>query len=302
MQQLATPAAIVSAVMFITASAAVNASFLAALGRTTLEACVLLSISLAADLAKLALPVLLVREAGRGSTFRVTLGGLLMVLVVVLSLASGAGFAAATRAGVAARSAAGADALAMLTRQISDLEARLSLLPPAPEPAVIEARIASRQTDPRWRLSQSCTQPPQPVRGWCQKVGGLDVELAAVKTRAALDGELRALNEKAIELRARGHGAEADPQAGAIASLIGVAPQTVRAVFAMFVACALEIGSIALVVLVLPHHAPAPAARTAAPAPPLTPAHVPPQADRSHWLRQRTRLAAAGTLEAQHDR
>jgi hypothetical protein len=84
---------ILAALMFIAVSAIMNALFLSSLGRTPLEVGLLAAVSLASDISKAVLPVLMVRAVWLRAWGNAAAAALLLMGVVALSLASGTGFA-----------------------------------------------------------------------------------------------------------------------------------------------------------------------------------------------------------------
>jgi hypothetical protein len=294
----------IAAALFVVTSATVNVLFLVTLGRTVAEMAVFASVSLSADLAKLALPVLIGRALLDKTRVAAVLGVLLLIPVIVLSIASGAGFAAATRSGVAAERTDTADLIARLEASLGDLARRRASLPTARELAVIEAAIAARVADRRWQSSRQCTDARNPSeRRWCAGSLELDVERAAAEARATLDTERDKQQSALMAVRRALGGRHADPQAAALSALLHLEPQTIRAGFALAIAFVLELGSAVLVFLatrqLLGPPAPKPKPEEErkpepAPEPAAQPVSVPPQADRAFWQRRHVAAKANG--------
>ena len=120
-----------AAVVFIAVPAAMNALFLSSLGRTSTEATLLSFVSIAADVMKAVLPILLARALLLRAHAQTAIAGTMLCAVVMLSLTSGSGFVATMRGSAHVASSALADKLAAATRDLSETDARIAGLPPA---------------------------------------------------------------------------------------------------------------------------------------------------------------------------
>ncbi len=243
-------AVLVSATLFAVTSTAINLSFLTSLGRSRIETTVFGGVSLAADVARLVLPVV-IGAALRAKRYVAAGAALLMLgLVVALSLASGAGFAATTRGNVLAERTETAARIQDLQKRLQDLDRRLLVLAGAGEVGPIKAALEGRNRDPRWAASALCVTPRGPAeRRWCQSVLPLDVQVAAAQAREALEAERRAAAAALSAARTALGGDHPDPQAAALSSLLALSPELVRAGFSLGIALVLELGSAILVYL-----------------------------------------------------
>ena len=292
-----------AALLFIAVSAIMNALFLSSLGRTPVEVGLLAAVSIASDMVKAVLPVLIVRAVIVRAWAHCAIASVMLMVVVALSLASGTGFAASTRnASVTARGAQ-ADELAARQKELRDIETGIAGLAAARQTAVVEADIAGLAIDRRWSLSKSCTDiTAASTRKFCTDVSGLRSELASATARDQLTAERRDTRGRIDVLQSSGAAAESDPQATAIAAMLGVEKSTPRLVLTVSLAVVLELGSVFLVLLaagptLLSWREPG-----SIPAPVPLPAEVPAQADRSHWRRQHDKAKVNGGWGGHHAR
>ena len=176
-----------AALLFIAVSAIMNALFLSSLGRTPAEVALLAAVSIASDMVKAVLPVLIVRAAIVRAWSHGAIASVMLTVVVALSLASGTGFAALTRnASVTARGAQ-ADELAARQKELRDIETGIEGLAPARQAAVVEAEIAGQSIDLRWSMSKSCTDiTAASTRKFCAGLSVLRSELALATARSAV--------------------------------------------------------------------------------------------------------------------
>lgn len=280
---------LLAAVFFIVISASMNALFLSSFGRNAVETGLLAGISVAGDVVKAVLPVVVMRALALRLWGQAALAAVMLAVVVAMSLASGLGFAALTRSASTVVQTGSTATLQARIADLSDVEARLVALPAARSRPLVDSEIASAQLDRLWKLSKSCTDITGPAsREFCARVIGLRSELATTVLRDDLETERRTLRATIAELRARGAGADADPQTTALADLFGTDKTTPRAVMTSALAVVLEFGSLVLVLLAAGPALRDPRAPEVEPEPVRTPIAVPASADRTHWHRQRT--------------
>jgi hypothetical protein len=240
----------IAATLFVALSATMNAVFLSSLGRTELESGLLAIMSIASDIAKAALPVVIVRTIALRAWTHTAGAAVMLLLVIASSLASGTGFAALTRNTATATRQAQVDALSAAKRELRDIEARLDLIPLVRPAAVIDAELAAALIDRRWTASKSCTDIPGPsARQFCGEVLKYKAERAASVERDNLTA-VRANASEQLERLARVGSTEGDPQATAVAQLFGVDTSTPRLVLTSFMAIVIEFGSVILILLV----------------------------------------------------
>ena len=279
----------VAAFVFIAASAAMNALFLSSLGRTPVEIGLLAAISIAADIAKFVLPVLLARAIQLRAWGYSAAASFMLLLVILLSLASGLGFSAMTRGAVTSARDAAAHRLGQLRKDLAESNLRLAALGAAQEASVIQAELATLQTDRRYAATKACSELNGGLaRQFCSELMKKREALRRAEAHATAVEERRGIVASINALEVQGAGQESDQQAHAIAALFGISRDLPRVILASSVAVTLELGSIFLVLL-----ASGPMLRRRqetgiAPSAEPLPVAVPLQADRTHWQRKRS--------------
>lgn len=274
-----------AALVFVGVSATMNALFLSSLGRTGIEAGLLAAISLAADVTKLALPVALIRAVSQRAWGEMAAAALMLAGVTALSLASGLGFTAVTREAAQGVRVSHAERVAAIRSDLQRVAAQLAAIDSAKSARVLVAEMAAAKRDRKWLQTQSCTATTTgAAREFCAQFAVLETALVQARERDRLEAEQRQLRASLAALTASGNSADADPQATAIAALLGVEQSWPRVVLMSSITVILELGSVLLVLL-------ATGAALRVPrlpdSPPGEAERFPTQPDRSHWLRQR---------------
>ena len=212
-----------AALLFVVLSATVNALFLSSLGRTAIEVTLLAALSIAADVAKAGLPVVVVRAALARAWGHLTAATLMLALVIALSLASGVGFAALTRSTATSARETKAEQVAVLRRDIVETDRQLQRLPEARPASVIDAILDGLRIDRRWAATKSCTEiTATQGRLVCTDFLNLKSERAQAVEHDRLETLRHALRDKLATL-GDGASSEADPHSVAIGTLLGVA-------------------------------------------------------------------------------
>lgn len=281
---------LVAALLFITISASINALFLSSFGRSPLETGLLTGVSIAGDVVKAVLPVVLARSVALRAWGQASLCSVMLAIAIAMSIASGLGFASAMRSDAASVRDGAAAAVQVREAELADVEQRLTALPAARTASEIVADIEAAKLDRTWATSKSCVQiVGTPVRQFCERLVRLRGEHDAAAERERHISSRKALREMIAGMRKSGSASEIDPQAGALAELLGIPRQTARVLLTGGIAIVLELGSIILILL---------AAGSALrewrepgrqPPTPLEPVAVPASTDRTYWQRQRTR-------------
>jgi hypothetical protein len=314
MDRLTFNLAAVAAFIFIVVSAAMNSLFLSSLGRTNLEGGLFAAISVASDLAKAILPIILLRALAANALARATIAGALLLGTIALSVCSGVGFASMTRGGITADRDSAAERLAQAKADLAEVEQKLTSLGTPRAAAIIEASLNTLYLDKRWQGSDECRSATwQQARSFCADILKLKTELAAAKEMVGLGEKRQSLRASIDAMHANGAMDISDPQSEALAQLSGTKAQTVRAALMILLAVVLELGSVSLLLLIAepitqvqekaPEQEAAPVEavasielvapiEVAAPVEPQklpvsNPASVPMLPDRSYWLRQR---------------
>lgn len=292
MQRILLGLAALAAAIFLLVSATANSLFLSSLGRTSLEIGLLASVSIASDIAKGILPVVVARAGILRAWFQAGIAAVLLAATIALSLASGLGFAAKTRNAVTAARESTAGKMAARQAQLGDLRQQLAALSPSRPVAVVDMDLQSAQSDWRMEASKSCAEPKgRETRQFCSGLEKLRAEQVTAHEREKLTRRAEDLQEEVEALSMKEDGTSVDPQAAALAGMLGVSEAVLRVALSSMVAVVLELGSVVLILLVA-----GPALRgwkePAEPVPLMpTPAQLPVQADRAHWEKQRARRA-----------
>lgn len=248
MRSLPTLCIATAAALFIALSATMNALFLSSLGRTATEASILASLSVAADMTKAVLPVVVVRAIVLRAWGQLAGASLMLGIVIALSLASGIGFAALTRGAATAARQADADMRSSTQLQLRDLDARLEQLPHGRTVGVLDIELARVMLDRRWTSSNFCAVGAgATVRQFCDEVLRLKSERAAAHDRSALMTEQSALWARLASMSSSA--GDSDPQASAVADVLGIDTSRLRRGLSVALAVTIELGSVILVLL-----------------------------------------------------
>lgn len=248
MSSLPTLCIAIAAALFIALSATMNALFLSSLGRTATEASILAVLSVAADVTKAVLPVVVVRAIVLRAWGQLAGASVMLGIVIALSLASGIGFAALTRGAAAAARQADADVRSSTQLQIRDLDTRLQQLPHGRTVGVLDAELARMMLDRHWTSSNFCVAVAgATMRQFCSEVLRLKAERAAAHDRAALMTERSALSARFADMSSSA--SDSDPQASAVAEVLGIDTSRLRRGLSVALAVTIELGSVILVLL-----------------------------------------------------
>jgi hypothetical protein len=298
-----------AACLFIAVSATMNALFLSSLGQTSVEVALLAAVSIAADVVKAALPVVIARAVTMRAWGHCAAATVMLALVTALSVSSGTGFAALTRSTAVSSRTAQAEVLAARQTELRTVDAQIEALVPSRAASVIEADIAAIAVDWRWQTSKSCSAfTTSSVRKFCSEVFKLRSELSVAQVRDRLAAERSAARARFELLSLTAVGSEGDPQAAAIAALLGVDKATPRLVLPVSVAILLELGSVILVLLLAGPaiggwKEPTAHAVPVAPAKPVTiPTSPPLNGDIVGWQLKQNRTTVTGNRGGSHAR
>lgn len=295
MQHVLIGLAALAAVMFLLVSGTANSLFLSSLGKTALEVALLAALSIASDLAKAILPVVIMRAVMLRAWVLTGLASFFLAAAISLSLVSGLGFAATARSVAEAARDGGAAQLAARKATLADLQRERLALPASRPTAIIRGDLQAAIIDRRWGASKDCTAPQgREARLFCSQTLKLYTELATAEERVRLSVRIEHVLREIEALQAGGGSVENDPQVAVLAGLSGLGTAELKLGLTLLAALVLELGSVVLVLLVASRvlwgwkepgeEAPAPAVPVAMPA----------QADRSHWQKQRAGLGVGG--------
>jgi hypothetical protein len=300
-----------AALVFVGVSAIMNAVFLASLGRTGPEAALLAAVSLAADLAKAVLPIVILQAWLAANRSRLLASLSLLVVVVGLSITSGMGFAASVRDGAAAARQAHHDSQARLRRDLQDIDQRLAPIAAVRDARIVRREIATLEAGWLFAAASNCTAPKSAAaRRHCNSLDQLRVTMAEADTRDDLMEKREVARQQLAALDAAGSSRDSDAQLTALATMIGWSRDTIKVAMALWIAVTLEIGGFVLVGLAAavaterrqggssPETAPEILTTSVGevvmqPAASTTASQLPAIADRLYWQKQR-RVRAVG--------
>jgi hypothetical protein len=250
MQKAVIAIALLAAALFMAVSGTTNGLFLASLGRTPLEAMLYAATSIAADLAKLVLPVFIAWAWMRKRWWIVSSAIVVLAVLIAFSITSGIGFAALTRGSVIAERVAVDQRAAGLEKDLVGIELSRSALVGVRPASVVEEELRALLSDRSWALSAQCAEPKSTTqREFCGSQFRLRAVLATAKEAERLQAESLKLRAELAKLSAIGQGGAPDPQLAAIADLLRADPQTVRLGLVVGLAFVLELGAVALILI-----------------------------------------------------
>lgn len=211
-----------AALVFITASATMNYLFASSLGKTAFEGLILGAVSVAADIIKALLPVLIMRAATAQRYVFVAVGTAMFVFFSTFSMLAALGFAASNRGEVTGMKVGLNSRHAEVAQQLQSIDARIKLLGSYRPASMIEELLAAARNDRRWLASTSCTNPTSPsARGFCEGYFSLRAELGGSEEGKKLEVQADALRQELATLKSRGAGSEPDPQVRILTKIFG---------------------------------------------------------------------------------
>lgn len=238
--------AVLAALILIAVSGACNFLFMQSIGRTTLEGYVFGSMSVAVDVFKAILPVL-IWWAWTSKRFAfVVPASVVFVAFSLWSYGSAVGFAADNRGHVAETREGLNSEFESVKSDITTAEAKLASLPAHRSAGVIENDIAAKRQNRRWQSTKKCKEggaTASKSRAFCAQYFKLKGELEAAIEDKRLTRDLERLRGEQAKLSKRGAGQDVDPQVSILAKLLGRDEGSVKTALILFVAGLLEVGS-----------------------------------------------------------
>lgn len=228
-----------AATAFVAVSVLANLWFGLSLGHTELDKAIYATASVAADLFKVALPLMILAlwQSGRRAFAMPALA--LWCCCVAWSLSAATGFASLSRSQSVATSEAQFDARQGLEAKVGRTEQRLRRLASHQSATVVQAEIDGLLRTPR---SGGCKVINGPVtRRVCPDVDRLRKELAVANEAKRLEESLNAARNELATLPVVG--LESDPQAATLSRITGLEQDTVRAVLVLLLAVLVEAAS-----------------------------------------------------------
>ena len=232
-----------AAAAFCVVSIFANLRYGLSLGKSPIDKTTYAVASVAADIFKIAVPLMALNlwERRRRSLGLIAL--MLWVGCVMWSLTSAVGFALSTRDETVADRRAEASTRHGWEATVERAEAKLDTLGRHRPIGVIKADMAATAVATQiWRRSRQCTDlAREESRAACAPVLALRGELAAAEAAERLESQVVAGRTQLAAVAVAG--TLADPQAGALAQLTGLDEATIRVGVALLLAGLIEAGS-----------------------------------------------------------
>ena len=205
----------------IAASAWINFEYMAAEG-TGRASLVLGVISVAFDLIKALLPVMIAAAVAQRAWLRAGVAGAFLTLFIAFGFVSALGFGESNKGDrVVSREGLAAE-LRDRERDLLGARQRLTSLPQSRPPGVIAAELAALKKDRQWDSSKGCTEATVSAsRELCKAIDRLTGEVASAAEALVQAQKIERLDAEVRRLRERGAGNDTDPQASAIRRIVG---------------------------------------------------------------------------------
>ena len=286
-----------AAAAFCAVSVGANLQYGLSLGRNPIDKATYAVASVAADVFKIAAPLLALNLWSKRFHILAIAGLVLWLGCVGWSMASAVGFVLSSRGDAIAERAAEAATRHGWEAKVERAENQLATLGKHRPPDVIKAELASATVPLHiWRRSRQCLDLTlEESRLACAPVLGLRKELAAAEAAERLEAQVVAGRTQLATASVAG--SIADPQASALARLIGADEGTIRTGIALLLAGLIEVGSALGFTLVS-------VATARDPPPPSAPGHVSGSANtaRRHANAQHEVVAHANACRVQAGR
>ena len=234
----------IAGAVLLAASAAMNFLFARSLGHGDLDGLVLGIVSVALDLLKAVLAVLVARAARDGRRSYVIIGGTVFCLITLVSLAASIGFTSSTRSARTSKQDALNTEMAVNDAKLKTLRAQMASLPVYRAQTILDELLVGVRQDRRWQDTKECNSAAsQAGRTYCEALSRLRVERATAIEAQRLADVIAREEKHATDLRLAGAGAESDPQSRVLAAMIGLEEAQMRRLLASLVALVVEITS-----------------------------------------------------------
>jgi hypothetical protein len=218
---------IVAVLVFLVASAAMNAHFWLAQGKSDLEGQILAGVSVAGDLFKAMLPFFIAAALAQRSWLKALVGSGMFAIILAFSLMSALGFASGNRGAVTGPREAMSKRYEAVVAEISEIDSQIAKVGDIPDIRTVEAAIARHKTDVRWRTSKLCEDPTaDKSRDFCAEYFTMQARLATAMSGKVLVERKATLRDERDRLRAQGAEQAVDPQASILAKLLKSAGNT----------------------------------------------------------------------------
>lgn len=246
MKYLLTAIGVVAAIALIVASCFMNFTFWHEQGRTEFEANIFGGVSVAVDILKSVLPVLIGFAVAARRWLYVVTASFGFVLFLSAALLAAVGFSSMNRGHVVGGRETVTAKYDLAKHELTELDNRASGLTGYPPAGTIEDNLKAMQQDKRWTSSASCTDATAgPSREFCTSYFAERAKLSSAIEANRIEERRTELRREVNQLRVAGAGEAADPQASLLARLLpsGVGVSRVQLALNIFFAVLVEFGA-----------------------------------------------------------
>lgn len=235
---------LIASLAIIAASMSMNGLFLYGQGKTPIEAWVFVVLSVAADIWKAILPIVIAEAWETKRHGKVIAAGALLTVLLTFSFGSALGYAAVNRGFLSDARIFQSASLKDLERDRIRLDAVIARADGVRAVPVIERELAAQRVERAWELSKGCTEiGAREVREFCRAYRVLESEMASAADQVRLVAERAKLRERMAGLVAQGAGQESDALAAYLGRLTGFGTPVLRDVLIVAIALVVELGS-----------------------------------------------------------
>ena len=236
---------VLAALAMIAASCALNFDYWSAQGQTERESHILGVVSVAVDLMKAALPVLIVVALRERRIVYASVASCAFLLFLMASLVASIGFLTKTRGAKVGTQEALSARYLLVRQELAELDTQFTRLPSAVPVAAIEARIKAQQQNWRWKSTKHCTDATAPAsRSFCAQYFVERERLGSAVTAARLAERRAQLHSEVTRLQRMGATQAADPQAQMLAHFMPwIDHSDARLGLMLFIAAFIEVGA-----------------------------------------------------------
>lgn len=221
MHYIWTGLAFVAAAAVVAVSCTMNAVFWTGIAHTEMEKVLIGAASIALDIFKCGLPVLIAAALARRNVFYAIIGTPFFLGLFAAGILGAIGFLSANIASHTGARDAQNDALSLVRAELSEIDKRLSGIRELRSPATIEAELAGRRQDKRWTTSKECTEATQgPSREFCTGYFEEQSALATARDAVGLRARQSTLRTQVSTLQDAGAGQVSNPQVATVTRLL----------------------------------------------------------------------------------
>ncbi|MDY6960278.1 MAG: hypothetical protein SV862_00040 [Pseudomonadota bacterium] len=222
------------------ASAYFNVIFMSGFGTGWHGQMVWGGLSVAFDVIKATMPIVLKSTYSRRETAAYWMAMLLLMITVPISLLAGFSYAYSNRDKAAVTATVAIDERNGITQRIAEARERIKLIPEHRAPNAVRAEIDAAQRDFRYSRSEGCANATADDSiAHCRRYNQLRVELAQSQDYAELRAQIETDQKRLRALT--DYGTTPDPQTALIANISGAAAQMARVLLSAAMAIAVDL-------------------------------------------------------------